>query len=86
MFLFIDFIPDTAGWNDETCTLDIGLVEETEDGYKSKIEAPSVLFKFIIGKKGETKKRLENETRTQIRIPRQGQEGDIGNQLFHRCL
>ena len=44
MFLFIDFIPDTAGWNDETCTLDMGLVEETEDGYKSKIEAPSVLL------------------------------------------
>ena len=36
--LFIDFIPDTSVWNDETCTLDMGLVEETEDGYKAKIE------------------------------------------------
>ena len=74
-----DFIPDMSGWNDETCTLDSGLVEQTSDGYRSTVSAPSVLFKFIIGKKGETKRRLETETRTQIRIPRQGQEGDIGN-------
>lgn len=72
-----DFIPDSSGWNDETCTLDSGLVEQTADGYQSTVTAPSVLFKFIIGKKGETKRRLETETRTQIRIPRQGQEGDV---------
>ena len=75
---FPDFIPDSSGWNDETCTLDSGLVEQTADGYQSTVTAPSVLFKFIIGKKGETKRRLETETRTQIRIPRQGQEGDVG--------
>ena len=82
-----DFIPDTSGWNDETCTLDCGLVEQTSDGHRSTVSAPSVLFKFIIGKKGETKRRLETETRTQIRIPRQGQEGDIGNhiRILHEC-
>lgn len=53
-------------------------VEETDNGFLVRLEYPSVYFKFVIGKKGETRRRLENETRTQIRIPRQGQEGEIG--------
>lgn len=58
--------------------LDAPNIEETSDGYKTSISAPAGLFKFVIGRKGETKHRLENETRTKIRIPRQGQTGDIG--------
>ena len=73
---------DSEGWNDEICTLDQTCVTETTDGYKTSISAPSALFKFIIGKKGETKNRLEIETRTKIRIPRQGQEGDIGRSVL----
>lgn len=34
--------------------------------------------RYIIGKKGETRKRLETETKTSIAIPKQGVEGQIG--------
>lgn len=34
--------------------------------------------RYIIGKKGETKKRIETETRTSISIPKPGLEGEIG--------
>uniref|UniRef100_A0A8D2N3Y6 Activating signal cointegrator 1 complex subunit 1 n=2 Tax=Zonotrichia albicollis TaxID=44394 RepID=A0A8D2N3Y6_ZONAL len=36
-----------------------------------------LLCRYIIGKKGETKKRLETETRTSISIPKPGVEGEI---------
>lgn len=31
----------------------------------------------VIGKKGAVKMRLERETRTEIKIPRQGRTGDV---------
>lgn len=52
-------------------------IEETEVGFKLKLNIPDEFYKFIIGKGGETKKKIENETRTQIRIPKQGIEGDV---------
>jgi len=62
---------------DETC--EIGLnIESTASGYKLAMACPSVCFGLIIGKRGETKKRIESETRTEIRIPRQGEIGNIG--------
>lgn len=45
--------------------------------FKTSFHAPSFFFSQIIGSKGMTKKRIENETKTQIKIPRQGVEGDI---------
>lgn len=54
------------------------IVEETDSGFRYEMNIPSAYFKFIIGKKAETKRRLENETATQIRIPKQGQDGPIG--------
>ena len=57
-------------------------IEETDSGFKTSMDVPSVYFKYIIGKRGETKKRLENETRTRIRIPKQGEEGEIGIYTF----
>lgn len=64
---------------DELCTAGyVKEVESTAAGYQLRVQLPSVFYKYIIGKKGETKKRLESETRTQIRIPRQNEEGDIG--------
>jgi len=64
---------------DESCAVDFHEdIESTAAGYQLKIQLPSVFFKYIIGKKGETKKRLEAETRTQIKIPRQHEEGDVG--------
>nr|XP_027316044.2 LOW QUALITY PROTEIN: activating signal cointegrator 1 complex subunit 1 [Anas platyrhynchos] len=60
---------------DEPC--DAFVVEETEKGFQCRVEVPSPLYKYIIGKKGETKKRLETETRTSISIPKPGVEGEI---------
>jgi len=72
---------------DETCTVDaVEDIERTPAGYQLKIQLPSVFFKYIIGRKGETKKRLESETRTQIKIPRQHEEGDIGNMFLFGCI
>ena len=53
-------------------------IEQTDNGFRLRIPIPSVYFKYIIGKKGETKRKIENDTRTQIRIPKQGEEGNIG--------
>ncbi|KAH3844216.1 hypothetical protein DPMN_086471 [Dreissena polymorpha] len=66
-----------SDYNDEICALDQPNVEETSDGFRTLVKAPSTLFKFVIGRQGESKKRLETETRTKIKIPKQGQEGDI---------
>lgn len=60
---------------DETC--DDNFIEQTDKGYRCAIDVPSVLYKYIIGKKGETRKRLEFDTKTSISIPKQGVEGQI---------
>nr|XP_055032567.1 activating signal cointegrator 1 complex subunit 1 [Misgurnus anguillicaudatus]XP_055032568.1 activating signal cointegrator 1 complex subunit 1 [Misgurnus anguillicaudatus]XP_055032569.1 activating signal cointegrator 1 complex subunit 1 [Misgurnus anguillicaudatus] len=60
---------------DEPC--DTHNIEQTEKGFRCAIDVPSVLYKYIIGKKGETRKRLESETKTSISIPKQGVEGQI---------
>lgn len=52
-------------------------VEQTENGFRTAIDVASAYFKYIIGKGGESRRRLEQETKTQIRIPRHGQEGEI---------
>ncbi|CAJ1080289.1 activating signal cointegrator 1 complex subunit 1 [Xyrichtys novacula] len=60
---------------EESC--DTHMIEQTEKGYRCAIDVPSVLYKYIIGKKGETRKRLEFDTKTSINIPKQGVEGQI---------
>lgn len=60
---------------DESC--DSHFIEQTEKGYRCAIDVPSVLYKYIIGKKGETRRRLEFDTKTSINIPKQGVEGQI---------
>ena len=42
------------------------------------IQVIYIVLRFIIGKKGETKARVEHELKTQITIPRQGQQAPIG--------
>ena len=64
-------------WEDEACDT-VESVEKTDRGYRLSMEVPSSLFKFILGKRAETKKKIEKETNTQIMIPRQGEEGDVG--------
>ncbi|OWF52184.1 activating signal cointegrator 1 complex subunit 1-like [Mizuhopecten yessoensis] len=68
--------PVDCGWNDEICDFRTP-IEETDSGFQLSLDIPSALFKHIIGRKGETRRRIENETRTQIRIPKSGQEGPI---------
>lgn len=60
---------------EETC--DTHCIEQTEKGFRCAIDVPSVLYKYIIGKKGETRRRLEYDTKTSISIPKQGVEGQI---------
>ncbi|XP_033760277.1 activating signal cointegrator 1 complex subunit 1-like [Pecten maximus] len=68
--------PVDCGWNDEICDFRTP-IEETNNGFQLSIDIPSALFKHIIGRKGETRRRIENETKTQLRIPKAGQEGPI---------
>ncbi|XP_065699391.1 activating signal cointegrator 1 complex subunit 1 isoform X1 [Patagioenas fasciata] len=70
-----DFFAGPGDCADEPC--DTFVVEETENGFQCRVEVPSPFYKYIIGKKGETKKRLETETRTSISIPKPGVEGEI---------
>ncbi|OXB63849.1 hypothetical protein ASZ78_004144 [Callipepla squamata] len=70
-----DFYTGPGDCADEPC--DAFVVEETEKGFQCRVEVPSPLYKYVIGKKGETKKRLETETRTSISIPKPGVEGEI---------
>jgi len=54
------------------------VIEEISGGrYKASLQIASSFFPQIIGKGGQTKTRLEMDTRTKILIPRKGQEGDI---------
>ena len=69
-------------WDDEACDT-AESVEKTDQGYRLYMEVPSSLFKFILGKRAETKKKIEKETGAQIMIPRQGEEGDIGEFSNH---
>ncbi|XP_060624809.2 activating signal cointegrator 1 complex subunit 1 [Anolis sagrei] len=70
-----DFYAAPGDAADEPC--DAFMIEETERGYRCAMDIPSPLYKYIIGKKGETKKKLETETRTSISIPGPGVEGEI---------
>lgn len=40
-----------------------------------------VYYRHIVGKRGDTRKKLEVETKTSISIPKPGQEGEIGETL-----
>ena len=78
--------------NDEACDVSES-IEKTERGYRLSVEIPSPLFKFILGRRAETKKKIEKETNTQVTVPRQGEEGDIGefqtglrNNADNHCL
>lgn len=67
---------------DEPC--DAHNIEQTDRGFRCALDVPSVLYKYIIGKKGETRRRLELETKTSINIPKQGVEGQIVVTGAHR--
>ena len=58
------------------------MFEETDKGYKLSMEIPSLLYRFIIGKKGETKRKIEKDTGTRICIPGLGKKGDVGETFY----
>nr|XP_046232961.1 activating signal cointegrator 1 complex subunit 1 [Scatophagus argus] len=68
---------------DETC--DSYCIEQTDKGFRCAIDVPSVLYKYIIGKKGDTRRRLEFDTKTSISIPKQGVEGQVVITGSHRA-
>lgn len=74
----INFSTDFASntYNDEVCGLDMD-IEETSKGFRLRMEVPNAYYKFIIGKRGETKTRLQVETQTQIHIPKPGDKQEV---------
>ena len=57
-------------------------MRQTEDGFHLALPIPDVFHKYIYGKKGDAKKRLELDTGVKIKVPRIGQSGDVGN--YHK--
>ncbi|XP_038051145.1 activating signal cointegrator 1 complex subunit 1-like [Patiria miniata] len=49
-------------------------IKQTDKGYSLTMEVPSGFFGYIIGKQGETRKRIERETKTRILIPNKAQK------------
>ncbi|XP_012518735.1 PREDICTED: activating signal cointegrator 1 complex subunit 1 isoform X2 [Propithecus coquereli] len=70
-----DFYQGSMEGTDEPC--DAYEVEQTPQGFRSIVKAPSLLYKHIVGKRGDTKKKIEMETKTSISIPKPGQDGEI---------
>lgn len=50
--------------------------------WKVKMEIAADYLKFIVGRQGETKRRIESQTKTEIQIPRINQHGPTCKQLF----
>lgn len=55
-FLFLEDLI----WEDEVCDI-VELVEKIDKGYRLFMEVLSLLFKFILGKRVEIKKKIEKE-------------------------
>uniref|UniRef100_A0A182P3Q7 K Homology domain-containing protein n=1 Tax=Anopheles epiroticus TaxID=199890 RepID=A0A182P3Q7_9DIPT len=53
-------------------------IELTDKGkFQTAFHVPAAFYAMIIGAKGQTRQRLEAETKAQIRVPKQGTTGDI---------
>ena len=72
-------------YDDEACDACV-YVEETGEGFRVSLDIPASLMGYIVGKKGETRKRIEEETNTHVRIPKQGEEGLVGEWLRIRVI
>ncbi|KAK7078130.1 activating signal cointegrator 1 complex subunit [Halocaridina rubra] len=72
---------EDAVYQDEVeCTQEMPEVQidQLDNGkFQTSFPVANTYFSYIIGSKGATKKRIENDTFTQIRIPAKGQTGDI---------
>jgi len=56
---------------------DVEIVKDSHGFFKCLLCVASSYFRFIIGSKGDTKKRLELDTRCKIFVPSKDQDGDI---------
>uniref|UniRef100_A0A2K5KRK3 Activating signal cointegrator 1 complex subunit 1 n=1 Tax=Cercocebus atys TaxID=9531 RepID=A0A2K5KRK3_CERAT len=70
-----DFYQGSMECADEPC--DAYEVEQTPQGFRSTVRAPSLLYKHIVGRRGDTRKKIEMETKTSISIPKPGEDGEI---------
>ncbi|XP_032168672.1 activating signal cointegrator 1 complex subunit 1 isoform X1 [Neovison vison] len=70
-----DFYQGFVECAEEPC--DAYEVVQTQQGFRCTVKAPSLLYKHIVGKRGDTRKKLEVETKTSISIPKPGQDGEI---------
>lgn len=71
-----DFAIIESCYNDEVCDANCN-IEEYSGGFRIRLDIPSAYYAYIIGKRGETKRRIEVETKTQIRVPSTGEKGEI---------
>lgn len=54
------------------------VIENASGSYSTSMIIPSALCGVVIGAKGATKKRIEQETKTHISVPPQGKHGKTG--------
>ncbi|KAL7292945.1 hypothetical protein TKK_0013398 [Trichogramma kaykai] len=71
------FEPDYDVCNEESCEEPIEIEIYKENRFKHSFHLNSHFYRFIIGPKGSTLKRLNNETRTTITVPRMGEAGEV---------
>ncbi|XP_033112612.1 activating signal cointegrator 1 complex subunit 1-like [Anneissia japonica] len=71
----VPYVEDDIACDDGPCGLDD--IKHTEKGYEIKMDVPSGFYGLIIGKKGETKRRIETETNAKIFVPKGQQEEEI---------
>ena len=64
-------------WDDKFC-----LVEETDEGFKLSMQMPSLLYPHVIGKNGEKVSKIEKDTGTHIKFPKQEEEGEVGETFY----
>ena len=57
---------------------ELGEVEELPNrDLQIKINVPTVFFKYIIGKEGKMKQRIEQDTKCKIKLPHKGEKGPV---------
>ncbi|XP_001687889.2 activating signal cointegrator 1 complex subunit 1 [Anopheles gambiae] len=66
---------DLYGEDDREEDYDIVLTDNGK--HQTSFHVPAAFYAMIIGAKGQTRQRLEAETKAQIRVPKQGTTGDI---------
>uniref|UniRef100_A0A0B7A270 K Homology domain-containing protein n=1 Tax=Arion vulgaris TaxID=1028688 RepID=A0A0B7A270_9EUPU len=63
-------------YDDDVCDGELEF-KETATGFQLKMEVPSAFYKYIVGKNGETKTRLQVETHTKIHIPKPNDKQEV---------